>query len=493
MDELKDEFPNLDLEDILRRQLANFAISSEISRIVSSSTSLEAVVQTLGLGFQEMLGYKRVAIFRLDREGFCLDPMGCAGMDIQELRDLRFGLEFIAGEYGDAIFRNRHVIVENIPEDDVFHALGTPVYAMFPMVGRITSNCWESRSCGCMACPCFEQPGTVCWATEGAALFVGARAEDDRRRACVHCPQFKCLGAVWLDLTGRAMITGDDVSVISSIMLQTGLVTESFQIYDLLKANYQELNQTYEALEDANRRIRRDLERAKGVQTKLLPAEFPKGLRGVAAHYAAHIEIGGDYYDCFEVGPDLYALVIADVSGHGVSAALVMSMFKTLLKQVAQQTTSPAETLRRVNQAFVSEVNTDMFVTTFYGIWDKSNRVLRWTSAGHTPILLMNQQSGSIQELSSQGLFLGMFDEIRCGDQECPIEGEQRILLYTDGIVEAANATGEQFGPARLVSCLQEARGQSPKECLQIILERLQQHIGNTPLADDLTLLCCDL
>ena len=493
MGETDNEFPNLNLEEILRRQLASFAISSEIGRVVASATSLPAVVQTMGLGFQEMLGFKRTALFSIDPELFQLKAMGGVGLESQDLEKVRFGLEFIAGEYADAIFRNRHVIVDLVPEDDPFSTLGSTQYAVFPMVGRITGNCWETRKCGCNACPCFEQPGTICWATEGSALFTSTRSEDDKRKACVKCPQFKCIGVLWLDLTGRQMITGDDVSVITSIMLQAGLVIENFQMYDILQDKNGLLSQTNDALEGANRRIRKDLERDKEIQSKLLPAKFPENLRGVAAHYAAHIEIGGDYYDCFEVSENRLDVVIADVSGHGVSAALVMSMFKTMLKQLAPVSKSPSETLRRINEIFMRDVNTDMFVTVFYAIWERDTHVLRWTNAGHPPILLLDQTSGQVTELKSRGLFLGMFDEIKCTDMETSILNDQRLLLYTDGIIEAENSTATQFGLDRLASLLSISRRETANEVINNLLEDLAAHVGSTPIADDITLLCCDL
>ena len=487
------EFPNLNLEEILRRQLGSFAISSEIGRVVASATGLAGVVQTLGLGFQEMLGFKRTALFSINPDQFELKAMGGVGVEKQDLEKVRFGLEFIAGEYADSIFRNRHVIVEQVTDEDPFFALGSSQYAVFPMVGRITGNCWENRKCGCTSCPCFEQPGSICWATEGSALFTNTRSEDDRRKACVKCPQFKCMGVLWLDLTDREMITGDDVTIISSIMLQAGLVIENFQMYDILSDKNSLLSKTNDALENANRRIRKDLERAKEIQNKLLPSKFPTNLRGVAAHYAAQIEVGGDYYDCFEVGSDRHDLVVVDVSGHGVSAALVMSMFKTMLKQIAPVSRSPSETLRRINEVFLRDVNTDMFVTVFYAVWERSTGILRWTNAGHPPILLVDQITGQVTDLKSRGLFLGMFEDTKCTDMEVQIQNNHRLLLYTDGIMEATNEANEQFGLERLAKLLKQSCLQKPQDVIHLLLTELTAHVGPTPIADDITLLCCDL
>ena len=492
MDE-QNEFPNLNLEDILRRQLASFAVSTEIGRVLTSATTLEALVKTLGLGFQEMLGFQRVAVFGVDLENFSLRYFGGTGIDEAKAQSLTFGLDFIAGEYADAIFRNRHIIAENIPEDDVFSSLGSKSYAAFPIVGRIRGNCWENKKCGCTSCPCYEQPGSVCWATEGAAQSTGTRFEDDRRKACTRCPQFKCLGILWLDLTDREMITGDDVTVISSIAVQAGLVIENFQMNDILLEKNQLLSDTNDALEDANRKIRKDLERAQVIQKKLLPSHFPSSLRGVAAHYAAQTEVGGDYYDCFDLSSNTLAMVVADVSGHGVGAALVMSMFKTILKQVAHTVSSPAHTLEYLNGVFFEDVNTDMFVTVFYAVFDRERRNFIYTNAGHPPILLLNQNTRECKELQSRGLFIGMFEQTNITDCEIKIPDPTRVLLYTDGILEAANEKGEQFGLERIKEILISNSDQKPEQVVALLMLELHSHIGRHPLADDITLFCCDL
>jgi serine phosphatase RsbU (regulator of sigma subunit) len=493
MTEDANEFPNLNLEEILRKQLVSFAVANEIARVVSSATSIESVIKKLGLGFDEMLDFKRTGIFFVDHDDFSLRFIGGHGITQQELGQIRFGLEFMAGEYGDAVFRNRHVIVESVTEDDAFSALGTKRYAMFPMVGRILGNCWENKHCGCETCPCFEQPGTICWATEGSALFTRTKFEDDKRKACTQCPQFKCIGVLWIDLSSRQMITGDDVSVISSILLEAGLVIENFQMYHTLEIKNNQLSQTNDALEEANRKIRRDLDRAQKIQQRLLPSTFPKSLRAVASHYAAHIEIGGDYFDCFEIDANRLGIVVADVSGHGVSAALVMSMFKTLLKQIAPTTESPCEALKHINSVFIQEVTTDMFVTVYYGIWNRKTRTLRWTNAGHPPMLLQDQSTNALTELKSQGLFLGMFEEIRLHDQEIKLDAPTRLFLYTDGIIEAAPQKGEQFGMDKLQEILIRTVEQPPRKVVDQMLFDLQAHILGTPLEDDITMLCCDL
>jgi len=483
----------LNLEEILRRQLSAFAISGEIGRVVTSALDLPQLLGTLGLGFQEMLGFPRVAVFEVDSNDFSLRVQGGAGIDLDEFRQIRFGLEFIAGEYGDAVFRNRHVIIEKTDESDPFRSLGSTQYAAFPIVGRLQARCWEEKRCGCTACVCFEQPGSVCWATEGAALFTGARYEDDRRRACVRCPVFKCLGVLWLDLTGRTMLTGDEVSIISSIAAQAGLALENFRIHGLLQDKNQELLQSNEALEAASVRIRRDLERAKGIQKKLLPSTFPEGMRNVAAHYAAQTEVGGDYYDCFEMDHGRLGMVVADVSGHGVAAALVMSMFKTLLRQVAMTGKGPAATLDHINQVFLTDLNADMFVTVFFAIWDPQSRILQWTNAGHTPILLQHQDTGVIEELKSRGLFIGMLEETHCTDARIHIPDPARILLYTDGILEAQPLQGSQYGSARLSSHMRYNAALSPAEYIENLMQELEKHTEGAPGTDDITLLCCDL
>ena len=142
------------LAEILRKQLLAYSVSSEISRVVSKAQNLESVLTALCLGFQDWAGYKRAIVFGFDKPDFSLKPLKSMGFEPGQVEACHFGLDFLAGEYADAIFRNKHILVDSVPEYDAFAPLGVRAYVAFPLLARITENCWEARRCGRTECPC---------------------------------------------------------------------------------------------------------------------------------------------------------------------------------------------------------------------------------------------------------------------------------------------------------------------------------------------------
>lgn len=484
----------MEFEEILRRQLATFTISSGIGQVIAQAPNLDRVIERLGLGFAELMNLKSVAVFGMDKKRFCLNPLGCTGISLETLQNTHFGLNVMAGEYANAIFQNRHLIVENAPEYDPFSQIGCQNYVVFPLVGRVTTKCSEYKHCGCTECPCYTVPNNpYCWAIEGSALYTGARTEDDRRYSCVKCPLFKCMGLLWLDLSDRDMITGDDISVIHTIAWQTGLVLENFEMNDLLTQKNQELTRTNEALNRAQAIIHRDLEHAQKIQKNLLPSSFSSLLKDYGYEYDAQIEVGGDYFDSFDLDSHHLALLVADVSGHGVSAAMIMSMFKVLLKELTGSLDSPALILQAINDTFVHELHSDHFVTVFFGIWDAQTRTLRYTNAGHPPILIQGQATDEIQELSSCGPFVGMLERLELRDSLLPLPDPFRICLYTDGLIEAENAQHDPFGLNRLKQSLEKSRHLPCQKNVAQVMQDIQTHRRRTQTNDDLTLFIADL
>jgi len=493
--ESNDHFPGekAALAEILRKQLLAYSVSSEISRVVSKAQNLEAVLTALCLGFQDWAGYRRAIVFGFDKPNFSLKPLKTMGFEPGQVEAQHFGLDFLAGEYADAIFRNKHILVDAVPEFDAFFPLNVRAYVAFPLLARITDNCWEVRRCGKTQCPCYAGPNPYCWSVEGAALDTGATTEDERRRACVDCSLFKCVGILWLDLTDRPMITGEDTAMISSIAAQAGMVMETFQMYDSLRAANHQLGETYRALQDAHSKLQRDLRQANAIQKKLLPASFPARVADVAALYKSHMEVGGDYYDCFELDADRLGMVVADVSGHGVAAALMMSMFKMLLKGSPARAESPAQTLCQINDTFLTELNSQQFVTVFYAIWNTRERTFTYTSAGHHPIFLMDQETGELQELKSSGLFVGVLEDIKLKDTVLHLDRKYRLALFTDGVSEAMNATKEQFGHERLGAIMQDCRTVGCKEFVARVFDGVDAFCNGVPVGDDITFFACDL
>jgi sigma-B regulation protein RsbU (phosphoserine phosphatase) len=281
--------------------------------------------------------------------------------------------------------------------------------------------------------------------------------------------------------------------MIYAAVTQAGLIIESFRAYEDLKKINEKLNVTYAELQKAHHSLKVDLQEASLIQQQLLPTSFPKGLSDVFAEYKANLYVGGDYYDCFELNNNVIAFVVADVSGHGSAAAMLMSMFKIMLKSSPLNGISPALTLKNINKTLVSEIDSGKFITVFYAIWSKSTNEFIYTSAGHNPMPIMNRETGEIELLKSSGSFIGMMPDIMVEDTVLKLDGKYRISLYTDGINEAMNSAKEQFGHKRIHELMEEFASKSCKEFVETLLQSVDNFCDGQVLTDDATILVCDL
>jgi serine phosphatase RsbU (regulator of sigma subunit) len=254
------------------------------------------------------------------------------------------------------------------------------------------------------------------------------------------------------------------------------------------------LRSTNYELELAQHKIRIDLEQARSIQQRLLPQDIESSKDySVSTCYLAANTVGGDYYDLFKAADNVYGLIVADVSGHGIASALIMSMAKMLLKTYSKDELSPKRTLERINEAFLSEVATEHFVTIFYAIFDVQKMKIRYTSAGHCPILYINKKNGTCDLLKADGLFLGVFPDMMLSEKELDyVRGEHRLILYTDGLTEAINANAEMYGAERLISAACNTYGLDSNEALEAILKDQRDFCGQTVPEDDVTLLIID-
>ncbi len=187
----------------------------------------------------------------------------------------------------------------------------------------------------------------------------------------------------------------------------------------------------------------------------------------------------------------MYGLIVADVSGHGGAASLIMSMFKVLLKIQASQTLSPKETLDSVNRIFLSEVKTDNFVTVFYAIINLRDKTVVFTSAGHNQILFL-RENDQIYMHKADGLFLGVFENMILKDNTISYQEKLRIILYTDGVTEAGNPGNEMYSLERLTRIFQRTAAKPVKEALEIILADMEGFLDGCSPQDDITLLVAE-
>jgi sigma-B regulation protein RsbU (phosphoserine phosphatase) len=220
----------------------------------------------------------------------------------------------------------------------------------------------------------------------------------------------------------------------------------------------------------------------------ILPGAFPDSSNfRVAARYVPMTSVAGDFYD-FIVADDRQAgLLIADVSGHGVPAALIASMVKLAATSQRANAGDPAALLSGMNASLHGNTQ-NQFVTAAYVYLDSASRTLQYSAAGHPPMLLL--RNGKVEEIVENGLMLAAFDFAKYTTAAHRLEAGDRLLLYTDGIVEAANAKGDFFGQDALAALLRQTAGLRPSDAVDRIISSVQQWANSQD--DDLTVLVCD-
>ncbi len=247
--------------------------------------------------------------------------------------------------------------------------------------------------------------------------------------------------------------------------------------------------------EDRDRMAReRDLRIAHEVQQHLLPNVYPDiGAVEIDTLYTPSRLVGGDYYDFFEVGDKRWGFAVADVSGKGTAAALMMASCRTALRVKAQGGWAPTNVLRMVNYIVQPDMPKSMFISAVYGILDLAKNEFCVCRAGHEPGLVIRAGGGEVVELCPAGMALGLdpgalFDEC-LEEQVVTLASQDLLVLYTDGITETANPEGEEFGRERLAEVLRESRHLPLAEIRQQVDRALCTFAFNAPAADDRTLL----
>jgi len=240
-------------------------------------------------------------------------------------------------------------------------------------------------------------------------------------------------------------------------------------------------------------RLERELETARQIQEKLLPHEMPQ-LPGfeIAGISLPSQQVGGDYFDFLDMGTGQLGIAIADVSGKGIPAALLMANLQASLHAQVIKKGSVADVASRMNSLLVKSTDTHMFATFFYGILDQVKSTFISTNAGHNPPLLF-RVDGKIKRLEAGGLVLGFLPDQKYTQQTVKIKQGEVVVLFTDGITEAAGPSSEKisenlFGEERLIEVIRASLAKSAVEIQAAILQAISNHTGNVPQYDDITL-----
>jgi sigma-B regulation protein RsbU (phosphoserine phosphatase) len=234
--------------------------------------------------------------------------------------------------------------------------------------------------------------------------------------------------------------------------------------------------------------IQKELEVARRIQMANLPPAYPNSAQfRVATRYVPMSSVAGDFYDFLVADEHQAGLLIADVSGHGVPAALIASMVKLAATSQRSHAAEPAALLSGMNAALCGNTQ-NQFVTAAYLHLDAASASLRYSAAGHPPLLLLRQ--GVVTEIVENGLLLGVFPSAALSTAVHTLAPGDRLVLYTDGIIEAADAKREEFGQSRLQALLQKGAPLSPQEAADLIIVSVQEWSKSQD--DDLTVLVCD-
>jgi sigma-B regulation protein RsbU (phosphoserine phosphatase) len=247
----------------------------------------------------------------------------------------------------------------------------------------------------------------------------------------------------------------------------------------------EEVKKAYEAV-DYEMKVVADIQRS------LLPKELPRiPNMDLAAHYQTSRRAGGDYYDFFPLPNGQWGILIADVSGHGTPAAVLMAITHSIAHSYPGPPTPPGEMLNYVNFHLAARYSrqSDTFVTAFYGIFDPPKRTLTYSCAGHNPPQRKRCAGGGISSLEGvQGIPLGISVEQKYRDRTEVLQPGDQIIFYTDGITEATNPAGQLFGLGRLDGVLEDCK-EDASDLLKAVLRALEEFTAGQPPADDRTLL----
>ncbi|MBI5962576.1 MAG: SpoIIE family protein phosphatase [Chloroflexi bacterium] len=237
------------------------------------------------------------------------------------------------------------------------------------------------------------------------------------------------------------------------------------------------------------RQLENELELSQVIQRGLLPREVPSiaGMNIAAFSRPAQI-VGGDYFDFVDFKDGTHGFVMADVSGHGVSAGMFMSSLQTAFHTLIPDADSPISVLERINRLYIHNINFTTFVTTFLGKYDPQTRTLSYANAGHNSAYLYRVSTNEETWLRPTGPAIGLMERFIIYTEDVVMEPGDTLLLYTDGITEASNHQGVLWGEDRLADIIRQNVELSAEQMIQKIMKALKEHTGGIPLADDVTL-----
>jgi sigma-B regulation protein RsbU (phosphoserine phosphatase) len=267
-------------------------------------------------------------------------------------------------------------------------------------------------------------------------------------------------------------LTGLDRQVLQTFAVEGATVIENARLFRLTREQ---------------ERLQHDLALARNIQQGLLPRQLPQSdFFEIHAFTMPCQTVGGDYYDVIRLPGERYGLTVADVSGKGLPAAMLAATLQGAFAAVAAGDPALADLFGRVNEFLCERFPTEMFATIFYGVLDPGGR-FTFVNGGHTTPLVL-RAGGDVIALDASNLPLGFFPGVQFNVETAQFEPGDQVLIYSDGVTEAQDASQELFGDARLRDSLEGCAGQSAAEVGGKVIAAVQDFVGTAPQHDDLTL-----
>jgi sigma-B regulation protein RsbU (phosphoserine phosphatase) len=276
---------------------------------------------------------------------------------------------------------------------------------------------------------------------------------------------------------GGQPFSSEDLNILRALAEQASVTIQIVQMYDAMAEK---------------QRIEQELRVAQDFQRMLLPKECPRipGIE-IAASSLPALEVGGDFYDFFWLDGDRLGIVIADVAGKGIPGALIMSMVRSVVRAESPHATSPRAVLERVNQTVFADTHEKVFITMIFGILDLSRRTLTFARAGHEPLVAYSRATGGMRLEAPDGIALGLVDDhlfsvIR--DQEIALDDGDVAVLYTDGVIEAMDERGCEYGQERFLDMLRTHAESAAEDLIHAIVTDIRHFARSGRQSDDITL-----
>lgn len=303
-------------------------------------------------------------------------------------------------------------------------------------------------------------------------MYINARERTRSEMVAPIISNDEVIGVFDLESDELNSYSEDDLEVLMLLASQVAIIIEKVMLHEQLIEK---------------KRLQGQLEVARQVQLELLPPADPQ-LPGydISAYNFPTEEVSGDYYDWVRIHHDQIAIVIADVAGKGVPAALLMAFLRASLRAATHIGYAPQNSMAKVNFLLWESIERNQFVTAFYGILDATNRTLAYANAGHNPPLLLGADDSACF-LTQGAVPLGMFRDTRYHEYYLTIKPGDLLVLYTDGVTEAANPHEEEFGRDRLLRSVKAVRDLSAREMIAAIQKDIADWTDGRGASDDVT------